>query len=146
MISKHTKDEVVRMFCAYCRRTLLNARTDVMRRKAHRSRREKLFCEMSEQEINRLVSPLPFTSAETVFDVGGKHIGVNDPDLAEALGALSWEDRAIILLSFFAGWADRRIGMELGLPRSTVQWRRTRALRTMRKMLEEKGAENDDYL
>ena len=134
------------MFCAYCRRALLNARTDAMRRQARRARRERLFSEMGERELARLASPSPFPPDETVFDIGGKPIGVGDPDLAEALGALSWEDRAIVLLSFFAGWADRRIGSELGLPRSTVQWRRARALRTMRGMLEEKGAENDDCL
>ncbi len=146
MISKQRENEVVKMFCAYCRRSLFNARTDIMRRRAHRRSREKLFCEMSDQEVNNLSSPLPFSLDETVFDVGGKHIGVNDPDLAEALEALSSEARAIVLLSFFAGWSDRRIGAELGLPRSTVQWKKTRALQDMRRCLEEKGVDDDDFL
>lgn len=34
MISEEEKLAVVKMFCAYCRRTLRNARTDIIRKQA----------------------------------------------------------------------------------------------------------------
>lgn len=36
MISEEEKLAVVKMFCAYCKRTLRNARTDIIRKQAHR--------------------------------------------------------------------------------------------------------------
>lgn len=146
MIKQHKRDDLVKMFCAYCRRTLLNARTDFARRKARRAKHERLFSDMRERELERLAGAMALTTEETVFDVNGKLIGVDDPDLAGALAALSEESRAIVLLSFFAGWSDRQIGEELALPRSTVQWKRMRALRDLRVSLSGKGGDADDYL
>ena len=48
MISDNEKKAVVQMFCAFCKKTLKNARTDLMREMAKNQRREKLFSEMSE--------------------------------------------------------------------------------------------------
>ena len=76
---------------------------------------------------------------ETVFDAAGKPIGVTDKDLADALEKLCPEEQAIILLSYFAGWSDRRIGEDMGFPRSTVQNRRARALARLADILTEGG-------
>ena len=53
MISKEEKTALVKMFCAYCRRTLRNAKTDLMREEARRSRKETLF---SEKQANHPLS------------------------------------------------------------------------------------------
>ena len=45
--------------------------------------------------------------------------------------------KAIVLLYYFAEWTDRRIAEELGCPRSTVQFRRSKALLALRARLEE---------
>lgn len=87
MISEEEKLAVVKMFCAYCRKTLRNARTDTV--------------------------------------------------LADAIHGLSKGDQAIVLLYYFAEWTDRRIAEELGCPRSTVQFRRSKALLALRARLEE---------
>ena len=60
-------------------------------------------------------------------------------DLADALEKLCPEEQAIILLSYFAGWSDRRIGEDMGFPRSTVQNRRARALTRLADILTEGG-------
>lgn len=140
MISDDEKKAVVQMFCAFCKKTLINARTDLMREMARDQRREKLFSEMSEAELNRLCvsdgRALP--AAEVVFEVRGLPIGVMDEELADALAALQDDDRAIVLLFYFAGWTDRRIASFLGRPRSTIQYRRFRSLRQLRELLEGK--------
>lgn len=59
--------------------------------------------------------------------------------LADALEKLCPEEQAIILLSYFAGWSDRRIGEDMGFPRSTVQNRRARALARLADILTEGG-------
>lgn len=137
------KDATIRMFCAYCRRSLANARTDTYRWKARNAQRERLFSDMRESELNRLVAPCTEPCSESVFDVYGMAIGVNDPEIADAIRQLDESGRAVVLLHYFADWSDRRIGMELGLPRSTVQFRRAAALRLLREALEEGGLDDD---
>lgn len=104
MISEEEKLAVVKMFCAYCRKTLRNARTDIIRKQAREARWE---------------------------------VVVMDTVLADAIHGLSKGDQAIVLLYYFAEWTDRRIAEELGCPRSTVQFRRSKALLALRTRLEE---------
>ena len=128
MISEEEKLAVVKMFCAYCRRTLRNARTDIIRKQAREARWETVFSDMHESELNRLASPDDLISEEVV---------VMDTVLAGAIHGLSKGDQAIVLLYYFAEWTDRRIAEELGCPRSTVQFRRSKALLALRARLEE---------
>ncbi|OLR56234.1 hypothetical protein BHK98_09250 [Hornefia porci] len=146
MISDNEKKAVVQMFCAFCKKTLINARTDLMREMAKNQRREKLFSEMSEAELNRLRVPdeQAFPAAEVVFEVRGLPIGVVDEELADALAVLPDDDRAIVLLFYFAGWTDKRIASLLGRPRSTVQYRRFKSLRQLRVLLEGKEVGDGD--
>lgn len=69
MISEEEKLAVVKMFCAYCRRTLRNARTDIIRKQAREARWETVFSDMHESELNRLASPDALISEEVVFEV-----------------------------------------------------------------------------
>ena len=89
---------------------LVNARTDVLRERKRRRNREVLFCDLRRSELESLADWQDVPERETVFDAAGKPIGVTDKDLADALEKLCPEEQAIILLSYFAGWSDRRIG------------------------------------
>ena len=137
MISEEEKLAVVKMFCAYCRKTLRNARTDIIRKQAREARWETVFSDMHESELNRLASPDDLISEEVVFEVVGREVVVMDTVLADAIHGLSKGDQAIVLLYYFAEWTDRRIAEELGCPRSTVQFRRSKALLALRARLEE---------
>lgn len=112
---KANRNEVVGMFLTYCRKTLVNARTDVLRERKRRRNREVLFCDLRKSELESLADWQDVPERETVFDAAGKPIGVTDKDLADALEKLCPEEQAIILLSYFAGWSDRRIGEDLSL-------------------------------
>ena len=96
---KANRNEVVGMFLTYCRKTLVNARTDVLRERKRRRNHEVLFCDLRRSELESLAD----------------------------------------LLSYFAGWSDRRIGEDMGFPRSTVQNRRARALARLADILTEGG-------
>lgn len=133
------KRATVAMFLSYCRKAIVNARTDVLRECSRRRKREVLFCDMRTHDLERLSGWQDIPDSETVFDVAGKRIGVSDEDLADALNALPETEQAIVLLSYFAGWSDNRIGNDIGCPRSTVQSRRIRALNVLQKALERGG-------
>ena len=96
-----------------------------------------MFSDMHESELNRLASPDDLISEEVVFEVVGREVVVMDTVLAGAIHGLSKGDQAIVLLYYFAEWTDRRIAEELGCPRSTVQFRRSKALLALRARLEE---------
>lgn len=145
MISENEKMVLVRMFCAYCRRTLRNVRTDILREEMRMSRRETLFSDMRESDLNQLVAPCGFLCEETVFTVLGHEIAVLGAELSDAIGSLSKDERDVILLYYFAGWTDRRIAETIGCPRSTIQFRRAKALLALRAHFGEE-AKLDDYL
>lgn len=145
MIQDQEKQAQLKMFCAYCRRTLRNARTDILRRELRSARRETLFSDMRESELNRLAAPEHVFGEEVTFDALGRKIVVMGSELADAIYTLSKEEQAVILLYYFAGWTDRQIAEELGWPRSTVQFHRARALVSMRVYLGEE-ASVDDFL
>lgn len=134
--SKEEKEATVRMFCTYCWKSLLNARKDIARRQDRRTKRVRLFCDMREAELNRLSCQECGHRFESLFDVGGMGVSVADPDIADAIRALDEDGQAIVLLHYFAEWPDGRIGSQLGIPRSTVQFRRNAALRLLRDLLE----------
>ena len=111
MISEEEKLAVVKMFCAYCRKTLRNARTDIIRKQAREARWETVFSDMHESELNRLASPDDLISEEVVFEVVGREVVVMDTVLADAIHGLSKGDQAIVLLYYFAdAIGSREIG------------------------------------
>lgn len=75
-----------------------------------------------------------------VFSANGHLIGVADEWVASALAGLPERERSIVLLAYWAGWSDRMIAEDMGCPRSTVQFRRARALAALRDAL---GGEGD---
>lgn len=77
-----------------------------------------------------------------LFQVLEYDIGIKDELLGEALSNLTDEKRDIILLSYFLDMTDKEIAEALHLVRSTVQYKRTTALKELKRRLEEK--DNDD--
>ena len=73
----------------------------------------------------------------TVFVVQGKEVVVTSRRLADALANLSEQRRTALLMNFFLGYSERKIGNEYGRSRSTVNYWKLAALKQLRKELEE---------
>ena len=73
----------------------------------------------------------------TVFVVQGKEVVVTSRRLADALANLSEQRRTVLLMNFFLGYSERKIGNEYGRSRSTVNYWKLAALKQLRKELEE---------
>ena len=63
---------------------------------------------------------------------------VEDDQLSEALKTLTEKKRNIILLSYFMDMSDSEISEFIKIPRSNVQYHRTKTLEAMRKIMEER--------
>ncbi|MBS6545988.1 MAG: sigma-70 family RNA polymerase sigma factor [Butyricicoccus pullicaecorum] len=58
---------------------------------------------------------------------------------------LSPRERKIILLFYFLGWTDQKIGIRLHVARSTIQKARMKTLQEMRKTIEKQKKDESDH-
>ena len=79
-----------------------------------------------------------YESDYTVFNILGIEVWVEDDQLSEALKTLTEKKRNIILLSYFMDMSDSEISEFIKIPRSNVQYHRTKTLEAMRKIMEER--------
>lgn len=80
----------------------------------------------NERESEEALDRLPYHDGERL-----------SPELSEAFGVLSGEDREIVLLSVVAGYTSSEIAAMISVKPSTVRSRLKRGLAKMRKFLEE---------
>jgi DNA-directed RNA polymerase specialized sigma24 family protein len=98
--------------------------------------REVSFSDLLEEELERLCVLDEYPSEQYRFDFQGYRVMIRDERLADALSALSDEQRETVLLSYFLDMSDREIGEKLNIVRRTVQRRRTSSITEMRKRME----------
>ena len=128
-------------FAAFCnvvlRNAAINAYRDFGRKQKH------------EVSLDYLMSETPFEPFSTdnyfeqyvyenptVFVVKGQEVIVESERLAHALASLSEQRRTVLLMYFFLGYNERKIGNEYGRSRSTVNYWKLAALKQLRKELE----------
>ena len=98
-----------------------------------REKRECSFSDLPDYQQERFGECDKYESDYTVFNVLGIEVW------SEALKALTEKKRNIILLSYFMDMADGEISRFINIPRSNVQYHRTKTLETLRKYMEEHG-------
>ena len=72
----------------------------------------------------------------TIFVVKGQEVIIERERLVHALVSLSKQRRTVLLLYFFFGYTDTKIGNEYGRSRSTANYWELAALKQLRKELE----------
>ena len=112
----------------------------------HRQRREVTFSDLTSQEEKQLfVCDQYFADdeAEKSFVIAGKEITAKL--LAEALHSLPEEKREAVLLYYFFDMSDVEISKLHNIPRSTVQYRRTSSFELLKRYLEERAYDENDW-
>ena len=120
-------------FNAYCKRTLRNELADVLKMRKRRTRREVSFSDLTPREENQLYTVDKYFDAsdrEGTFSAGGLKISAK---------------RQAVLLYYFFGMTDVEIAQQMEIPRSTVQYRRTSSFELLKRYLEERADEWDDW-
>ena len=103
-----------------------------------REKRECSFSDIPNYEQERFGKNDEYASDYTVFNILGIEVWVEDDQLSNALKSLTEKKRNIILLSYFMDMSDSEISEFIKIPRSNVQYHRTKTLETMRKYMEER--------
>ena len=128
-------------FDSYCKRSIKNEAMNAYTQLRKRSRREVSLSELPEDAMAQLAVYDRYSWEYTTFPVGGAVILIEDDRLAEALLALSQEDRDIFMMHWFLNMVDREIAEYMNMARRTVNTRRHKAYRLLKELM---GGEADD--
>ena len=142
--SEEYKERIEYTFAAFCKVVLRNAAITAYRDFGRKQKREvSLDYLMSETSLEPFTMDSYFEQYDkpTVFVVKGQEIIVASRRLADALCTLSEQRRMVVLMYFFLGYTDAKIGKEYGRSRTTANYWKLAALKQLRKEWEKTGHE-----
>lgn len=131
-----TGEEVSKAFECFCKKVIKNEAISVQRELNRRSKQEISMCDLPvEYETNLSVYDCYFEDLENkCYCIAGRSI--SNKQLEMALRSLAEDKKEIIKLYYFWGMTDKEIARRLNIPRSTVQYKRTKSFGQMKKFLE----------
>ncbi len=141
--SEQFMEHIEYAFAAFCKIVLRNAAISAYRDLGGRKQKHEVSLDylMSETSFELFAADNNFEQyvyeKPTVFVVQGKEVVVTSKRLADALANLSEQRRTVLLINFFLGYSERKIGNEYGRSRSTVNYSKLAALKQLRKELKE---------
>ena len=106
---------------------------------ARRSKREILFCELSDMKNIERGTEDNYSCAYTSFEVLNYTIQVSNEKLAVALHKLSNKERDVILLRYFQNMSDQEIAELYHVSRSAIYRRRSNGLKKLKILLKERN-------
>ena len=132
-------------FNAYCKHTLRNELIDALRESKKRERNEVSFSALTPQEEKQLYTVDKYfaNEDEETFCAGG--LKITAKLLADAMHSLPDEKRRTVLLYYFFEMTDAEIAELMKIPRSTVQYRRTSSFELLKRFLEERADEWEEF-
>lgn len=119
------------------RKVMIRTRSNCYRSIGRQSKREYLFSEMSELELDKLQTFDTYHLDSRIYEILSLNVEVIDCQIAEALDILPKRKRDIILMSYYLEMSDSEIADKLSVNRSTVYRNRTSALEIIKELLEE---------
>lgn len=133
-----SKEELIieQQFDSFCKKVLREEARDYLRSIQRLSAHELYLEDLSDRQLGKLQRIDDYPSDYVSFCVQGQVVMIHNDRLAEAIASLTEEKRRIVLLAYFADLSDREVAERMKLTRSTVQYKRTRALEEMKKNME----------
>ena len=130
------KKTVRHQFDSFCRKVLREEARDYERHIAWRSNHEVSLSELSEERVRQMYVLDRYPSEQIHFHVQGYNVTIENENLANALMVLSGDKRDIVLLAYFLDMTDQEIADTLDMVRRTVQYKRARSLKELKKEME----------
>lgn len=137
--SEQFMEHIEYTFAAFCNVVLRNVAINAYRDLGRKQKREvSLGYLMSETPFEPFTLDRYFEQYDkpTVFVVKEQKIIVASKRLADALSRLPEQRRTVLLMYFFLGYTDTKIGNEYGCSRSIVNYWKFAALKQLRKEME----------
>ena len=134
--SEQFKEHIEYTFNAFCKTVLRNAAINAYRDMKREQKREvSLNYLMSETSFEPFTMDIYFEQYDkpTVFIVQSHEIIIVNERLAIALSRLPEQRRVVLLMYFFLGYTDTKIGNEYGRSRITANYWKLAALKQLKK-------------
>lgn len=106
---------------------------------ARRSKREVLFCELSDMKQLECGTTDNYSCDYISFEVLNFTIQISNEKLAVALYKLSSKERDVILLRYFQSMSDQEIAELYHVSRSAIYRRRSNGLKKLKTLLKERN-------
>ena len=126
----------VHAFDAFCKRVIRNAAVDAFRKTKRKQKVEMDIDDPMIAYIHSIQTHDTYTLYSRTYYVKDQPIVVRDKNLGEALQYIIPQKRAVILLSYFAGYNDTEVANILGVSPTSIARRKKSALLRLRELLE----------
>ena len=126
----------VHAFDAFCKRVIRNAAVDAFRKSKRKQKVEMDIDDPMIAYIHSIQTHDTYTLYSRTYYVKEQPIVVRDKNLGEALQYIIPQKRAVILLSYFAGYNDTEVANILGVSPTSIARRKKSALLHLRELLE----------
>ena len=126
----------VHAFDAFCKRVIRNAAVDAFRKTKRKQKVEMDIDDPMIAYIHSIQTHDTYTLYSRTYYVKEQPIVVRDKNLGEALPYIIPQKRAVILLSYFAGYNDTEVANILGVSPTSIARRKKSALLRLRELLE----------
>ena len=126
----------VHAFDAFCKRVIRNAAVDAFRKTKRKQKVEMDIDDPMIAYIHSIQTHDTYTLYSRTYYVKEQPIVVRDKNLGEALQYIIPQKRAVILLSYFAGYNDTEVANILGVSPTSIGRRKKSALLRLRELLE----------
>lgn len=129
-------DRIRHQFDAFCRKIIRDERTAYRKLRKKRGSHEVSLSGMADTRPEISVTDT-YPSEHRRFVAANQEIFIQNDRLADLLENLPKEKRDAVLLAHCLGMRDQEIAKALKAPRSTVNYRKTTALNTLKEGMEE---------
>ena len=126
----------VHAFDAFCKRVIRNAAVDAFRKTKRKQKVEMDIDDPMIAYIHSIQTHDTYTLYSRTYYVKEQPIVVRDKNLGETLQYIIPQKRAVILLSYFAGYNDTEVANILGVSPTSIARRKKSALLRLRELLE----------
>lgn len=126
----------VHAFDAFCKRVIRYAAVDAFRKTKRKQKVEMDIDDPMIAYIHSIQTHDTYTLYSRTYYVKEQPIVVRDKNLGEALQYIIPQKRAVILLSYFAGYNDTEVANILGVSPTSIARRKKSALLRLRELLE----------
>ena len=126
----------VHAFDAFCKRVIRNAAVDAFRKTKRKQKVEMDIDDPMIAYIHSIQTHDAYTLYSRTYYVKEQPIVVRDKNLGEALQYIIPQKRAVILLSYLAGYNDTEVANILGVSPTSIARRKKSALLRLRELLE----------
>lgn len=124
-------------FEAFCKTVLRNKARNIHKKLNRMEQHEVLFADFPSELESLLCYEDDYNLAVQIpIKSGGKEFLIENEALASALTFLLPKYKDVLFLSYFMECSDREIAQLLGIPHSTVNAQRARAIKRLREQME----------